>query len=52
MNSRKTTKYDTYLTEFLFVPPPSCNIIDRINEVTLRSARLVLRWVTICRHTI
>jgi len=27
----------------------SGNIIGHINEVTLRRARLVLRWVTVCK---
>jgi len=28
----------------------SGNIVGRINEVTLRWARLVLRWVIVCRY--
>jgi len=28
----------------------ACNVIGNINEVTLRRARLVLRWVTVSFH--
>jgi len=31
---------------------PSGNIVGRITEVTLRRAGLVLRWVTVFRHTV
>ena len=30
----------------------SGNIVGRINEVTLRRAGLVLRWVTVCGYTV
>jgi len=31
---------------------PSGNVVDRISEVTLHRARLVLRWVTVRRYTV
>jgi len=31
---------------------PSDNVLRQINEVILRRARLLLRWVTIRRHTV
>jgi len=30
----------------------TCNIVGRINEVTLHRAGLVLRWVSICGYAI
>ena len=31
---------------------PTGNVIGHINEVTRRQTRLVLRWVTVCGHTV